>query len=848
MANKRKLFGFQKKASETLTKSIVNCLDILEQGRNTEQGRNNSRAMTFTSVTGSGKTTMVSDAISKISSRNTLILYFTLSNGGLVRQAVDSINANVGERGVCAEVLTVEKMAEGVPALGSVLVAGWNSLISIDHETGEYKTRISRNETFFKFIKNANIAGRQVISIIDEAHYGNAESASDINSIQSFLSDLDKACRDGGGCNAIRINVTATPTPRLTDIVGEKIQVPLADVVEAGLVRSELEINNPEDINAAKVRFGDSIDGDLIPVLAAAIERDNLRKIMVATNIPVNPLMLVQIPDGKEGERVLYQYKKALIRHGFATEQEIGWYFGEKKNVRLEEVRNPLSPIKVLFYKTALITGWDCPRAQVMVIARKNNSKTSAVQNIGRLMRTNEQKNYTVEDSKDFESLNTIYIFANNDTIDLTVEADSISEMGFDTDRTYLPLTDNPRVLGPLGRMNGVIPMVEQKKRSDPTQAVEATAHVMIESVFRRSNKKKLDLKIPFDGLEAASLSVSAKVADAVDFEVKTINRNDANSVRRSMSTGERKEQIRRVLEAVILECGGVPSYNLLDQVMDRTIEAIRPKEPFKAPKDREIALAAPENKSVIFDFLKECWEPLNLKERTKQASTTATVNLQFRTFRAPSASAYKRNPKYRILDQDIASLQLYREVRSDGEVVAYDPGTLSEPEKVFQRQVATYRSGLDGYAVNAFVKLRDATTPDAPVMVTGYRGDGEERYSNFFHDYLVFMTNLATGKNFAFFSEVKSSRGSNRDSNETLKMKSNCCENYSRNTGVPMGLFQMDSNGQGFTSLNGRETFSDFIKRADREFDPHNNLTFDERQFIMDEDTWINKLAEDPA
>ena len=44
--------------------------------------------------------------------------------------------------------------------------------------------------------------------------------------------------------------------------------------------------------------------------------------------------------------------------------------------------------LRVVFFKTALTTGWDCPRAEVMMSFRKAVDGTMIAQLVGRVVRT----------------------------------------------------------------------------------------------------------------------------------------------------------------------------------------------------------------------------------------------------------------------------------------------------------------------------------------------------------------------------------------------------------------------------------------------------------------------------
>lgn len=70
-----------------------------------------------------------------------------------------------------------------------------------------------------------------------------------------------------------------------------------------------------------------------------------------------------------------------------------------------------------LVFKTAVATGWDCPRAQILIKFREGKSETFEVQTIGRILRTAEAKSYNNA------LLDNAYIFTNIKEFDTKPES-----------------------------------------------------------------------------------------------------------------------------------------------------------------------------------------------------------------------------------------------------------------------------------------------------------------------------------------------------------------------------------------------------------------------------------------
>jgi type III restriction enzyme len=115
----------------------------------------------------------------------------------------------------------------------------------------------------------------------------------------------------------------------------------------------------------------------------------------------VRPVLVVQVEDGTEGMltrtplhdvvRVIERQTGPLptneIVHCFQDKEEI--QYGGRIIRRMDASRIQDSPdVKVVLFKTALTTGWDCPRAEVMMSFRRAQDPTSIAQLVGRMVRT----------------------------------------------------------------------------------------------------------------------------------------------------------------------------------------------------------------------------------------------------------------------------------------------------------------------------------------------------------------------------------------------------------------------------------------------------------------------------
>ena len=116
-----------------------------------------------------------------------------------------------------------------------------------------------------------------------------------------------------------------------------------------------------------------------------------------AAEEPVVPLLVVQVPNRPSGQ-LLFSACNTIREVWPELERDaMAHVFGEHAPVKLGGFTIPhVSPetvqerrhIRVLFAKDAISTGWDCPRAEVLVSFRPAKDETHITQLLGRMVRT----------------------------------------------------------------------------------------------------------------------------------------------------------------------------------------------------------------------------------------------------------------------------------------------------------------------------------------------------------------------------------------------------------------------------------------------------------------------------
>lgn len=111
----------------------------------------------------------------------------------------------------------------------------------------------------------------------------------------------------------------------------------------------------------------------------------------------VLPLMVVQVPDKSGEETFIRIWDTVYDAWPDLPTSALAHVFGEHKDIKLAQQVIPyVEPqrvqdarhIRILLAKTAISTGWDCPRAEVLVSFRPAQDQTHIMQLLGRMIRT----------------------------------------------------------------------------------------------------------------------------------------------------------------------------------------------------------------------------------------------------------------------------------------------------------------------------------------------------------------------------------------------------------------------------------------------------------------------------
>lgn len=166
----------------------------------------------------------------------------------------------------------------------------------------------------------------------------------------------------------------------------EFIQIDEIDVINEGLITRALYINE-------NVKNDEKLEDEHEYLLNLAIEKQKaIRNEYLNHEIKINPLIIIQLPN--KSDDLIEQIEKVLKKKGYTYNNKslAIWLADRKENI--ENITDNFAEPFILIMKQAISTGWDCPRAKILVKLRDNMSEDFETQTIGRIRRMPQAHHY----------------------------------------------------------------------------------------------------------------------------------------------------------------------------------------------------------------------------------------------------------------------------------------------------------------------------------------------------------------------------------------------------------------------------------------------------------------------
>ena len=380
------LFDFQEKA-------VIKLLDIVTDSRS-------KQTVIVKSPTGSGKTIILIDFIeeylTKVSS-STSFIWLCPGKGDLEEQSRQKMCKFAPHRYTQN---LFDALQNGFDDESTTFI-NWELVT----KKGNTAIRDSERKNLFGRIAEAHRAGTEFIVIIDEEHSNNTAKAKSI--IDAFSAK-----------NIIRVSATAVENKRY-----EYLEIDEVDVINAGLITKALYVNEG-------LVDGMEISNDYECLLDLA---DAKRKAIAARykelGKAIRPLVLIQFPNGQPETIRAVEAKLESMGYTYDNGMVSIWMSEDKRDLPDNLTENDATPVFLLM-KQAISTGWDCPRAKILVKLREGMSEEFEIQTIGRIRRMPEARHYE-DDLLDF-----CYVY----TFDEKYKAGLLSSMdkAYETRRLFL--------------------------------------------------------------------------------------------------------------------------------------------------------------------------------------------------------------------------------------------------------------------------------------------------------------------------------------------------------------------------------------------------------------------------
>lgn len=320
------------------------------------------RDIVLKSPTGSGKTIILTHFMDEYlkSHPNTVFMWLTPGKGNLEEQSKQKMDLYIHN--------SQTKLLQDVMLHGFIendcCFINWEKLT----KKGNNALKDSERESFLDWIDKSLNAGLSFKVIIDESHQNFTEKADAI--IQLFKTDKIIRC-------------SATP---IIDRHAKLIEVKEQDVISQGLIKKLLVINE----NFPQVIESDNQTNYLLE--QGLNKQRSLKQAFIKINKDINPLIVVQLPNNSDLliEQVEIYFEGKGINYDNGTLAI--WLSNRHEN--LDTITNNNSSVDAVIIKQAVATGWDCPRAHILVKLRENMDETFEVQTIGRIRRMPEAIHY----------------------------------------------------------------------------------------------------------------------------------------------------------------------------------------------------------------------------------------------------------------------------------------------------------------------------------------------------------------------------------------------------------------------------------------------------------------------
>lgn len=405
--------------------AVRESLSNLKKARREWHGDASKTAFSLTAVTGAGKTVMAAAAFEALFHGDDEYS-FDADPGAVVVWFSDDPSLNEQTRFRLMQASDRIRHTDMVPVENTFNQArfqagkiyflntqklGRNSLLVRGHDPEEVEARAGtllpetrpdlRSHTIWDTIRNTiEDPALTLYLVLDEAHRGMGKPKPAELSAKSTI--VQRLINGAHGVPGIPVvwGISATVERFKKAMEGTQKRITLPDVVvdavkvqESGLIKDTIVLDMPDEVGDFDTvlvrRAADKLKASTEAWAAYAQQQDEAQTVV--------PLMVLQVPNtpdpddiGRALDTVFQQWpglpsgSVAHVLGEHSTQQ-----FGSRHVPYIAPERVQESAwVRVLIAKDAISTGWDCPRAEVMVSFRAASDRTHITQLLGRMVRS----------------------------------------------------------------------------------------------------------------------------------------------------------------------------------------------------------------------------------------------------------------------------------------------------------------------------------------------------------------------------------------------------------------------------------------------------------------------------
>ena len=405
--------------------AVRDALANLRKARRLWHAESDKSAFSLTAVTGAGKTVMAAAAFEALfhgddefdfdADPSAVVIWFSddpsLNEQTRFRLMEASDRINHTDLVVVENNFNRPKFEAGKIYFLNTQKLGKNSLLVRGHDQEELEAKAGellpetrpdlRSYTMWDTIQNTiEDSDLTLYLVLDEAHRGMGTPTTANQNAKNTI--VQRLINGSGGVPGIPvvwgISATVERFNKAIEFAGRHIKLPnvvvdSTQVQESGLIKDTILLDIPDetgDFDTVLVRRATDKLKESSTAWAEYAKQQEEAHVVV-------PLMVLQVPNtpdpaeiGRALDTIFERYPElpaACVAHVFG--EHTTQRFGNRDVPYIEPQRVQESAwVRVLIAKDAISTGWDCPRAEVMVSFRPANDRTHITQLLGRMVRS----------------------------------------------------------------------------------------------------------------------------------------------------------------------------------------------------------------------------------------------------------------------------------------------------------------------------------------------------------------------------------------------------------------------------------------------------------------------------